>query len=146
MVLSFGYPCFLHAHMDKIIELKGTELVGLPKDYAPAELEMKAFRLRIGTHEMTFSPYLQNLFEQPYDLKITASWDYHLSGLPPYINLHILPKKKDYSYRLLLNLDTLDLIELSVVLKMSDSKTWELPVALIDRWKKEIRDSIRTVK
>ena len=133
--------------MDQVIELKGTTLVGLPKDYAPAELEMKAFRLRIGKHEMTISPYLKNLFEQPHDLRITASWNHEPEGiLPPYLNLHIQPKGRDYSYKLLLNLDTLDVIEISVILKTSDLKTWELPVELNDRLKKEIRESIRTVK
>ena len=145
VVLSFGFSFLLHAHMDQIIELKGTTLIGLPKDYAPAELEMTAFRLRIGKHEMTFSPYLQNLFEQPHDLRIYASWKGNLT-LPPYIYLHIQPKEKDYSYELVFNLGTLDVIELSVVLKKSGSKTWTLPIALNDRIRKEIRESIRTVK
>jgi hypothetical protein len=146
IVLSFGCPSFLHAHMDQIIEVKGTALVGLPDEYSPAELEMTAFRLRIGKHEMTFSPYLTNFFEEAYDLRITASWDHGPELLPPYINLHIKPKGKDYSYKLLLNLRTLDLIEFSVVLKTSGSKTWPLPIALDDRTKKEIRESIRTFK
>ena len=145
VVLSFGFSCFLHAHMDQIIELKGTNLIGLPKEYAPAELEMTAFRLRIGKHAMTFSPYLQNLFEEPHELRIYASWKGTLP-LPPYIYLRIQPKEKDYSYELVFNLATLDVIELSVVLKTSPSKTWTLPIALNDRIKKEIRKSIRTVK
>jgi len=66
--------------------------------------------------------------------------------LPPYIYLRIQPKEKDYSYELVFNLATLDVIELSVVLKTSPSKTWILPIALNDRIKKEIRKSIRTVK
>ena len=146
VVLSFGCPCLVHAHMDRIIELKDTALVGLPKEYGPAELDLKTFRLRIAKREMIFSPYLTNLFAQPYDLKITASWYHDASILPPYINLCIQPKQKDYSYGLLLNLRTLELIELAVTLKRSDSSTWRLPVALNKRWKKEIQDSIRKIK
>ena len=147
VVLSFGSPCFLHANVDRVIEIKGTALIGLPERYAPAKLEMTAFRLRIGKHEMTFSPYLKNLFEQPHDLRITASWDHEPEGiLPPYLNLQIQPKGRDYSYKLLLNLDTLDVIELPIILKTSDSKTWELPVELNDRLKKEIGESTRTLK
>lgn len=147
VILSVSSPCFLHANVDRLIEIKGTTLFGLPEKYAPAELEMKAFRLRIGKHEMTFFPYLKQLLDQPHDLRITASWNHEPEGiLPPYIGIHIQPKKKDYSYKLLLNLDTLDVIELSVILKTSDSKTLTLPLALDDRSKKDIRESIRTVK
>ena len=140
------WPSQLRAHEDTLIQLKGTTLVGLPNDYAPAELDLKAARLRIGKHEMTFSPFLKEFFQQPHDLRISASWYHEPTILPPYILLHIQPKKKDFSYELLLNLSTLELIQLTVVLRTSDSSTWDLPIALTDQWKKDIKDSIRTLK
>ena len=144
--LISAWPCLLHAHEDTLIQLKGTTLVGLPKDYAPAELDMKAFRLRIGKRQMTFSPYLKNFFAQPHDLRISASWYHDSAILPPYILLHIQPKKKDFSYDLLLNLRTLEVIELSVVLQTSDSTKWDLPIGLRDDWKKDIKESIQKLK
>jgi len=144
-ILISAWPVLLHAHEDRIIQLKGTTLFGLPQDYTPAELDLEASRLRIGKHEMTFSPFLKELFEKPHDLRVSASW-YHAPGiLPPYILLHIQPKKKDFAYELLLNLRTLDVIELSVVLQTSGSSSWRLPIALRDEWTKDIKKSIRTL-
>jgi hypothetical protein len=45
--LVFACVRLAHAHEDTLIELKGTELVGLPKNYVPAELDIKASRLRM---------------------------------------------------------------------------------------------------
>jgi hypothetical protein len=95
---------------------------------------------------MTFSPFLKSLFEQPHDLHISASWYHEGSTLPPYILLQIQPKKKDFSYDLLLNLGTLEVIKLSVALQVSESSTWLLSVALDEQWKKDIQASIRTLK
>ena len=145
-VLTSASLCLLHAHEDTLIKLKGTTLIGLPNVYAPAEFDTKAARLRIGKHAMTFPPLFKSLIDQPHDLRISASW-YHVRGtLPPYILLHIHPKNKDFTYSILINLDTLDVIEFSIVLQESDSSSRELPVALTEQWRKETRDSIETLK
>src|SRR5215468_8251347 len=97
--MTLALPSALPAHEDTIIQLKGTNLVGLPKNYAPAELDMKAFRLRIGSRAMTLSPFLKGLFDEPHNLLICASWYHERSLLPPYLLLRIQPKKKkDFSY------------------------------------------------
>jgi len=146
LVLASAWCAPLRAHQDRIIELKGHELAGLPKEYQPAELNLKESRIRIGTREMTFSPLLKSLFDQPHDLTLTASWYHEKSTLPPYILIRIQPKKKDFSYGLLMNLETLDVIELKVRLQESDSSSRELPVALSDRQKEAIKASIRKLK
>lgn len=145
-LFSLAGPTALMAHKDTIIQLKGTSLTGLPKNYAPAELDMTAFRLRIANREMTFSPLLRSICEQPHDLRLTASWYHQPATLPPYLVLRIQPKGKDFSYSLLFNLDTLDLIDLSVTLQESKSTTRELKVALSDSQKKAIKSSIKTLK
>ena len=58
----------------------------------------------------------------------------------------IQPKGKDFSYKLMLNLDTLDLIELSVTLRESEKSTRLLPIALSDEEKEDIRKSVRKVR
>jgi hypothetical protein len=147
MCLTLALPSALQAHEDTIIQLKGTNLVGLPKNYAPAELDTNAFRLRIGSHAMTFSPFLKSLFDEPHELRISASWYHERSTLPPYLLLHIQPKKKkDFSYSVLLDMDTLDVIEVSVTLRESDTTSRDLPVALSEQQKEEIRKSIETIK
>jgi hypothetical protein len=145
-VLISTWALQLHAHQDTLIQLKGTTLLGLPKDYSPAEFDIKASRLRIGKHEMTFSPFLKNFFEQPHDLRISASWYHDLARtMPPYLLLHIQPKKKNFAYELVLNLRTLEIIELYVVLHTSNSSKWHLPIRMEDEYTKDINRSIRTL-
>jgi hypothetical protein len=146
MALTFVALSEARAHEDTLIRLNGTELVGLPANYAPAELDMKAFRLRIGKRELTFPPSVRELFEQPHDLRISASWYHSSATLPPYMLLHIQPRKKDFSYEVLLDLDTLQMIDFTLVLRISDKETWNLGINRTDQWKKEIKDSIQTRK
>jgi hypothetical protein len=143
----------LLAHQDVLIRLEGKTLVGLPHQYSPAELDLEAFRLRVGQHVMEFSPLLQSFFRrQPYDLRVSASW-YHGNedgGLPPYLALHITPKRRDYAYRLLFALDTLRLIDISVDLHGSQGppETYtmqHLRIALSDFERKQIEESIKDV-
>src|SRR5262249_42472620 len=145
--MTLALPFALHAHKDTIIQLKGTRLVGLPKHYGPAELDMRAFRLRIGSHAMTSSPFLKSLFDEPQEVSVSAAWYHERSTLHPYLLLHIQPKtKKDFSYGILFNMDTLDVIEVSVTLRESDTTTRDLPIQLSDQQKEEIRKSIETLK
>jgi hypothetical protein len=135
-------PSTVQAHEDTIIQLRGTNLVGLPKNYSPAEFDTNTFRLRIGNHAMTFTPFLKSLFDAPHDLRISGSWYHQRSTLPPYLLFHIQPKKKDFSYSILINMDTLDVIEVSVTLRESDSTSRHLQVALSEQQQEVIRKSI----
>jgi hypothetical protein len=146
IILFFSQSGAVLAHRDTLIRLKGTQLVGLPEKFTPAELDLKAARLRIGHHAMTLSPFLESLFDQPHELAISASWYHNSETLPPYISLSIQPKKKDFSYGILLNLETLELIQVSVTLRESATTTRELPIELSDDQKQAIRRSIQTLK
>lgn len=145
-VLVLFWSGSLLAHEDTIIGLENKKLVGLPKEYTPAELDLKGFRIRIKDHAMEFSPFLKTLFDQPYDLRIFASWYHDRKILPPYLLLRIQPKKKDFRYELLLSLDTLVLLQLSKVLQESDSTTRRLPIALSDAEKEEVKKSIKKIR
>jgi hypothetical protein len=145
-VLGLFWPGSLLAHEDTIIGLESGKLIGLPKEYTPAELDLKGFRIRIKDHAMAFSPFLKSLFDEPYDLRIFASWYHDRKILPPYLLLRIQPKKKDFRYELLLSLDTLALLQLSKVLQESDSTSRYLPIALTDTQKEEISKSIKKIR
>lgn len=134
------------AHEDTRIELQGTKLVGLPKEYSPAELDLKAHRLRIGNHAMRFAAVLGTFFDEPYDLEVSSSWYHERDLLPPYVLLDIHPKTKDYRFQLLLALDTLELIKASIVLNKTSGATQYLSLALEDSQKKLIQESIETVR
>ena len=120
------------AHQDRIIELEGRKLVGLPSRYEPAEFDRRTFRITIGNRTKQFSPFLQGLFRQPHDLEFTASWYHDASGLPPYLSLRILPKGKDYSYQILIDLDALRLIKLEIAIRESETSGRYLPIAVSD--------------
>ncbi len=139
-------PALAFAHRDTRIELRGVKLVGLPPEYSPAELDLKGRRLRIKDHEMKISGLLESFFDQPYDLQVHSSWyhDHHI--LPPYLELEIRPKKKDYGFEILLELHTLRLIKATVVLHEGHGTTQYIPSALEDFQKKLIRESVKTVR
>ncbi|MEY2482371.1 MAG: hypothetical protein QOK24_899 [Verrucomicrobiota bacterium] len=140
----------LSAHQDTLIRLEGNTLIGLPAQYSPAELDLEALRLRIGRHAMVLSPLLKSFFRrQPYDLQIVSSWyhDNQDGSLPPYLSLHIKPKGRDYSYRIMLALDTLHVLDVSIALQGSEGppETFTLQrlrIALSDFEKKQIEESI----
>jgi hypothetical protein len=134
------------AHEDTIIKLKGTKLVGLPEQYAPAEFDRETFRLRIGRHERILPPLLQGFFEEPHDLRFTASWYHDSQTLPLYIVIEIRPKNKDFHFELLLNLDTLELIETNVVLQLSKSTSQDLEIKMEADGKLKAPYAIRTLK
>ena len=92
---------------------------------------------------MEFSGLLKSFFDEPYDLEVSSSWYHDPDILPPYLSLDIRPKKKNFSYQVLFALDTLRVIEVTVVLRESESTTRLLPVALSESQKKDMRESIR---
>jgi hypothetical protein len=144
----------LSADVDSVVRLEGRTLVGLPTQYAPAELDLEALHLRVGRHAMEFCPFLRGFFKrQPYDLQILGCWSSNQArgGSPPYLVLEITPKARDYTYRLKFDLNTLRLLGISVALRSAtvppEAFTVQtLQVALTDLERKEIDDSIRVVR
>ena len=138
------------AHVDRIIRLEGKALVGLPAEYSPAELDLEALRLRIGDHVMEFPPPLRGFFErQPYDLVVSASWFHDDDDtLPPYLLLGITPEGRDYSYSVVLALDTLRLLDIRVTLRgpAGPPEAWSeetLHIALRDDQKEQFERSVK---
>jgi hypothetical protein len=111
------------AHENKIITLEEGKLIGLPDQFAPAEFNLDNFKLRIGDNEMAFTPFLASLFPEnnEYDLDIYSSWYHDKSVSPSYIGFRIKPKEKDFSYKFSFNMDTLELLDVEVILKESPS-------------------------
>ena len=139
IILAWSPPCRLFAHEDANIRLEGTKLVGLPEDYSPAELDMKTWRLRIGKHAITIPQQQRNLFEQSYNLQISASWYHGPSGLPPYMAFNVQPNKRDFRFEMIVNLKTLELVGLSIIVKLSDSEERYWPLAFDGQWKAAIK-------
>lgn len=148
-ILSLFMCNSLFAHTDRIITCKNGKLIGLPKQYQPAELDLDKYRLRIKNHVINISKsaYLNSLFpkNKKYDLDISSSWYHDKSLLPPYIVFHIKPLEKDFSYKILFNMDTLDVMKVTVVLKISSNSTRYMNVMLSKSQKKDIANSIKKV-
>jgi len=116
-----------NAHQDTIIKRAANgALSGLPEQYQPAILSLDESFLQIGSNKIIFPPCIAKYFpsQGEYEVGITASW-YHgpMSGLPPYISIKIHPQGKDYSYGLLIDLDTVKPIELKIIIKETKSST-----------------------
>jgi hypothetical protein len=134
------------AHVDTPIELHGTQLIGLPSNYSPAEFDATARRLRIGNHVFTFVGMLESFFEDPHKLRLSASWYHEADILPPYIVFHIQPRGKDHEFKILLSLDTLRVIEADITLHRPHDTLQHLPIALDEIQQKLIRAATKTVR
>jgi len=138
----------VQAHKDRLITLENECLVGLPNEYQPAQLNLNEGRLRIKNHVMVFPPYIRSLFpENRYHLEITSSWYHERSILPPYLSIHIIPDGKDFSYEMLFNMDTLEIIKIEVVIhEAGNTNIRDFPVALSDQQKNAIKESVSKVR
>jgi len=150
LVVLFASCCLfsgsVQAHVDTTLLLRGDKLLGLPETFSPAVFDRKLFRLRIKNHQMVFSPFLRSLFETSHKLVVSASWYHTGSTLPPYILFSIYPKGKDFSYKILLELETLALIEVSVQLRESDDIRRDLQIQLDERLLRDIDSSVSTLE
>jgi len=151
LMLVSTWPSLLLAHSDRVLQIQGTTLVGLPPEYGPAEFDKSACRLRIGNYELAQCAALADLLEQPHDLFISSSWYHDQKLLPPYLNFHIKPKSRDYSYQFLFDLRTLELLKFSVLLQINEPgvppfHTQHLPVDPKDSLVQSIKSSVRKVQ
>jgi len=153
-VVIFSYVT-LHANEEDIVTMEGNKLVGLPAKYAPAELDLKEFRIRIKNHSMDFSPFLKSLFPDKalYDLTITTSCHGRSdpTSMPPTIILHIQPKgedhkNRDYEYSIVFNLETLEVKTVYVILHEGYLQKRYLPIELSKEFKRQISESIKTIE
>lgn len=127
---TFASSAVVFGHQDVIIQLQGDKLVGLPRRYEPAALNLRSFRIHVRGKGKEFSPFLKSLFQQPYDLELSASWYHERSILPPYLLIRILPNGKSYSHKILVDLDALRLIQVERVVREASGTIRHRGVAL----------------
>jgi len=136
----------LFAHRDTPLEIEGTRLIGLPDKYAPAEFDLKSRRLRIGSRVITLGGVLDTLFEEPCDVRVSASWYHEGSSLPPYILISLYPRGREQHYEILLALAALHVIKADVVLHLPrDSWAW-IPIELDAQQRELLRKATEIVK
>lgn len=138
----------LVAHQDTPIQLKDGKLIGLPKEFQPAAFDLEKKTLTISGKALPFSHSLQSLFPAdrsvdefgfqnavkgiPYELKFSASWYHGPSLLPPYLLIKITPDDRDFRTEILVDIESVAILEARVFLKISEERTEVVPV-LIDK-------------
>jgi hypothetical protein len=146
--LLFSFSITALAHVDRIINIKNGELIGLPEKYQPAFLDLQNKSLRIGNNKFEFPPCISKYFPNgnQYDIKITSSWYHDLSEMPPYLSILIQPLGKDYGFDLLFNMDTLKLIKIEIVIHESNKVTSYHQVLIDKMCMKSINNSYVKIK
>jgi len=100
-------------HEDRIIKIdKNANLIGLPKQFMPAQFDLNKNRLRIRDKEIVFPECMSYYFKEHKNPKLllSASWYHSKVLLPYYLHFQISDHSVNYSYTILVNLETLDLI------------------------------------
>ncbi|MNK19599.1 hypothetical protein D3C87_378210 [compost metagenome] len=112
--LFLGNPKSFHQDTPLKIDKKGN-IIGLPKQFGPAKFDLVSKKLRIKDKEVVFPKCLCYYFEQHQNPKVylSASWYHEKRFLPYYLNFTIVDKHVNYEYTILINLETLTLIEVS---------------------------------
>lgn len=107
-----------HTDTPLTVDSKG-EITGLPDKYYPAKFEMNDRYLRIKNRELKFPDCLEDYFANADKTKInlSASWYHSKEIIPHYLNMEFGQKNEDYIFSLLLNLETLELIEARKIIR-----------------------------
>ena len=133
------------AHRDTVLKIeKNGTLKRLPEQYLPSVFDQKLLFLQVGKNRLDFPVCLAKYFEfdREYRLKIMSSWYHDNKNLPPYIKLEISPRNA-FQYSLLLELDTLKIINVEIALQHSPN-SWSLHLVEIDAaCRKSIERNIR---
>ena len=122
-------------HQDRILELTADgSIKGLPDQYSPASLDLKTQTFQIAENHVKFPRcmmYYYNSLDRPV-VSLSASWYHSTDILPYYINYEIREKRQDYGYQIILNLETLEIIELNV--KTYHDDLFRIHRTQLDKW------------
>jgi len=112
-LISFLFLTNLNmVHQDRILKIdKDGKIIGLPKNFMPAQFDLNNNRLRIHDKEITLPKCVSIYFKEYKNPKLvlTASWYHSKTTLPYYLNFEISGKDAN-GYNILIDLETLNLI------------------------------------
>ena len=133
----------VEAHQDRIIELKNGKLIGFPDKYHPAYFDLQKKSLQIGSNKFIFPQCVSRYFPEndKFELFITSSWYHDLKNIPPYMVIRIQPLKKEYTYELVFELDTLKIHHINIRVTESDTVTAIHELKIDDNCKEDIKNS-----
>lgn len=133
-------------HKDTVLKIdKKGNILGLPQEYRKATFNLKNKHLRIKDKKITFPRCVREYFETSNisNIRVLASWYHSKKIMPYYIRFEIYQEKKARKSRILLNLETLELMNIEVsALKekqVLSSDEVQLEKACLNRYKQCIR-------
>ena len=101
-------------HKDTPLQIdKNGNVIGLPNEYSPAKFDEAEKILQIRNRIIVFPKCITEYFEENKNAKLnlSASWYHSKDIMPFYLNFEISDYSTDYSYSILINLETLELIK-----------------------------------
>ena len=95
------------------------EITGLPDKFLPAKFDLNDRYLRIKDSELKFPDCLEQYFANTNKSQVylSASWYHSKEKLPYYLNMEFEQENEDYIFSLLLNLETLELMEARKIIR-----------------------------
>ena len=111
-------------HQDRLLKLdKHGDIHGLPKEYAPANFNGSDGVLMLGGKEITFPSCIFQYFQTSSnpDLQLSASWYHSKEIMPYYVKFRSIKKLKGHGYQILIDLKTLEVIQISELTKKGKS-------------------------
>ncbi|SMC87245.1 hypothetical protein [Cellulophaga tyrosinoxydans] len=133
-------------HQDRILEIdKNGNLIGLPKEFSPAKFDLNEKKLRINDKEIVFPKCLNYYFEEHQNPKLSflASWYHSKKIMPYYLIINIHDNDVNYGYKILVDLETLDLIYINKFIREGNT-TYNPKVELTEECLTEYKSGIKT--
>lgn len=133
------------AHKDRILELDNEgNIIGLPQEFSPAKFYFDKKVLQIKNKIIVFPKCFHSYFGRNKNniLYLSASWYHSKEIMPYYINFHFWENQNHNSYQILIDLETLELIEISKKTLKKDSsieKEIKLRKNCLDAYQNSIR-------
>jgi hypothetical protein len=132
-------------HQDTPLQIdKNGDIIGLPNKYRPAKFNKSEKILRIRNKTLVFPKCITEYFEEHKNpkLNLSASWYHSKDIMPYYLNFDISDNETNYSYTVLVDLETLELIYVNKVTREGNSffnKELELGKNCLSDYKNRIR-------
>lgn len=132
-------------HQDTPLQIdKNGDIIGLPNKYSPAKFDKSEKILRIRNRILVFPECITEYFEEHKNpkLRLSASWYHSKDIMPYYLNFDISDDETNYSYNILVDLETLELIYVNKEIQKGNSyhnKELELSENCLTEYKNGIR-------
>ena len=132
-------------HQDTPLQIdKNGDIIGLPNKYGPAKFDKSEKVLRIRNRILVFPECITEYFEERKNpkLRLSASWYHSKDIMPYYLNFDISDDETNYSYNILVDLETLELIYVNKQIQKGNSyhnKELELSENYLTEYKNGIR-------